>query len=110
MRSNKSRQLAGPTKKRILITLGLILLVLTSFFGGYFSQYALRGEGEQVVSDVMHIMDQVGFVYDAEKDEYVKLDEDKIARLIAGNFLDGYSTYYSKEEYAEIQQKNAYRS
>lgn len=107
MRSNKSRQLAGPTKKRILITLGLILLVLTSFFGGYFSQYALRGEGEQVVSDVMHIMDQVGFVYDAEKDEYVKLDEDKIARLIAGNFLDGYSTYYSKEEYAEIQQKNA---
>ena len=106
MRSLKSRQLAGPTKKKILTTLGLVFLVLTSFFGGYFSQYALRGEGEQVVSDILHVMDQVGFVYDADKDEYVKLDEDKIARLIAGNFLDGYSRYYTKEEYEELQKKN----
>lgn len=105
MRSAKSRQLAGPTKKKILISIGLVLLVLTSFFGGYFSQYALRGEGEKVVSDVLHVMDQVGFVYDPEKDEYVKLDEDKIARLIAGNFLDGYSKYYTKEEYEELQRK-----
>ncbi len=107
MRSSKSRQLAGPTKKKILITLGMILIVLTSFFGGYFTQIALRDEGEAVVGDMLHIMDQVGFVYDSEKDEYVKLDEDKIAQLIAGNFLDGYSAYYTEEEYQAIEKQKA---
>ena len=106
MRSSKSRSLDGPSKRKILITLGLILIVLTSFFGGYFTQYALRGTGEKVVSDVMHIMDQVGYVYDKETDTYVKIEGNKIAQIIAGNFLDGYSAYYTKEEYEEILKNN----
>ena len=107
MRSSKSRQLAGPTKKKILITLGMILIVLTSFFGGYFTQVALRNDGEAVVGDMMHIMDKVGFVYDSENDTYVKLDEDKIAQLIAGNFLDKYSAYYTEEEYKALQKEKS---
>lgn len=106
MRSSKSRSLDGPSKRKIFVTLGLILLILTSFFGGYFTQFALRGNGEKVVGDIIHIMDQVGYVYDAENDVYVKIEGDKIAKLIAGNFLDGYSTYYTKEEYAEVQKNN----
>ena len=107
MRSSKSRALDGPSKKKIFVTLGLILLILTSFFGGYFTQFALRGSGEKVVGDIIHVMDQVGYVYDAETDTYVKIEGDKIAKLIAGNFLDGYSAYYTKEEYAEIVKKNS---
>ena len=107
MRSSKSRSLDGPSKRKIFVTLGLILLILTSFFGGYFTQFALRGSGEKVVGDIVHVMDQVGYVYDAENDVYVKIEGDKIAKLIAGNFLDGYSAYYTKEEYAEIQKKNS---
>lgn len=107
MRSSKSRKLSAPTKKRILITLATVLVVLTSFFGGFFTQVALRGESETVVSDILHIMDDVGFVYDIETDEYVKLDKDKIAQLIAGNFLDGYSAYYTEEEYEALKKRNA---
>ena len=107
MRSSKSRQLAGPTRKKILITLGMILIVLTSFFGGYFTQIALRNDGEAVVGDMLHIMDRVGFVYDVENDKYVKLDEDKIAQLIADNFLDEYSEYYTEEEYEQIKKQKA---
>lgn len=107
MRSSKSRALDGPSKKKIFVTLGLILIILTSFFGGYFTQFALRGSGEKVVGDIIHVMDQVGYVYDAETDTYVKIEGDKIAKLIAGNFLDGYSAYYTKEEYAEIVKKNS---
>ena len=107
MKSSKSRQIQGPTRRKIFISLGLILLVLTAFFGGFFTQVALRGESEAIVSDIVHIMDQVGFVYDREKDEYVKIDGDKIATLIAGNFLDGYSEYYTEQEYKALQKQKA---
>ena len=107
MRSSKSRQLKGPTPRKIFLSLGMILIVLTSFFGGFFTQVALRGETEAVVSDIIHIMDQVGFVYDREKDEYVKIDSDKISTVIALNFLDDYSEYYTEEQYEIIKKQKA---
>ncbi len=105
MRSSKSRQLKGPTRRKIFISLGMILIVLTSFFGGFFTQVALRGETEAVVSDIIHIMDEIGFVYDRGKDEYVKIDSDKISTAIALNFLDDYSEYYTEEEYEAVKEQ-----
>ena len=105
MRSSKSRQLKGPTRRKVFISLGMILVILTSFFGGFFTQVALRGETEAVVSDIVHIMDQVGFVYDREKDEYVKIDSDKISTVIALNFLDDYSEYYTEEQYEAVKEQ-----
>lgn len=99
MRSSKSRSLDGPSKRKIFISIGLALIVLTSFFCGYFTQFAFRGSGEKHVSDVVKIMDQVGYVYDEKNDTYVKIEGEKIAKLISGNFLDGYSYYYTEEEY-----------
>ena len=101
-----NERLKGPSRTRILVSIGLAILVLLSFFGGFFTHMAIRGKNVQVVSEVVEIMDKVGYVYDPEIDDYVKLEGDKVARLIAGNFLDGYSKYYTKEEYEQILQEN----
>ena len=99
MKNNKERRLDNPSLKKILLTLGLVLIILTSYFGGYFTYRAMMGSGQKTLDDVMSIMDRVGFVYDPELDDYVALEKDKIAKLIAGSFLDGYSAYYTQEEY-----------
>lgn len=101
MNNQKARRLENPSIKKIIMTLGLVLIILTSFFGGYFTYRAMMGDGQKTMDDVMSIMDRVGFVYDPEIDDYVALEEDKIAKLIAGSFLDGYSEYFTQEEYKE---------
>lgn len=107
MKHNRERKLDNPSVRKILICLGLIFIILTAYFGGYFSYRALMGKGQKATDDVLSIMDKVGFVYDPEIDDYVTLEEDKIVRLIAGNFLDGYSSYYTKEEYEKISKQNS---
>ncbi len=101
-----NERMKGPGKVRIFTSIGLALLIILSFFSGYFTHYAIKGKNVQVISEVVEIMDKVGFVYDPVLDKYVKLEGDKVAQLIAGNFLDGYSAYYTKEEYEKILQEN----
>lgn len=107
MKSSKIRKLDGETKRKTFIKIGIVLLILVSFFGGYFAQYALRGSGEKVVADFVGIMDQIGYVYDKETGEYVKLEGDKIVSLINESFLDDYSKYYTKEEYQKILKEDS---
>ena len=102
-----NQRMKGPDGKKILTSIGLTIIILISFFGGYFTHFAIKGKSVQVVSEVVEIMDKVGFVYDPETDTYVKLEGDKIAQLIAGNFLDGYSAYYTKEEYEKLLAENS---
>ena len=107
--SKLNEKLKGPSGRKIIVSIGLCAIILVSFFAGYFTRHSIRGETVQVVSDIVEIMDKVGYIYDPEIDDYVKLETDKVARLIAGNFLDGYSAYYTKEEYEKLVQENSGR-
>ena len=102
-----NERMKGPSKTRIFVSIGLTLLILISFFSGFLTHAVTRGRTTQITSEVVEVIDKVGFIYDPKIDDYVKIEGDKIAQLIAGNFLDGYSEYYTKEEYEKVMQENA---
>ena len=90
------------SNKKILFAILISLLMLLSFTGGYFVHLITRSKPVNIVTEVIDIVDKVGFVYDPTNNTYVELDGDKVAQSIANNFLDDYSDYYTKEEYERI--------
>ncbi len=93
------------SNKNTLVALGIALLMLLSFIGGYFMQRLTRPPQVQTIVEVVELIDKVGYVYDPTTDEYVELDGEKVAESIANNFLDQYSDYYTKEEYEKIMEE-----
>ena len=93
------------SNKNTLISIGIALLMLLSFIGGYFMQRLTRPPQVQTIVEVVELIDKVGYVYDPTTGEYVELDGDKVAESIANNFLDQYSTYYTKDEYDKIKEE-----
>lgn len=93
------------SNKKILFSILISLLMLVSFAGGYFMHLLTQSKSVNIVTEVVDIVDKVGFVYDPTTNTYVELDGDKVAQSIANNFLDQYSEYYTKEEYQRIKEQ-----
>ncbi len=85
--------------KKVLTFILSVLIIILSFTGGYFSNYFIRGKNVGVVSDIVALMDRVGYIYDPVTGEEREISSEEIADAIVNAFLDDYSAYYTKEEY-----------
>ncbi len=103
--TGNENQVKKHSNKNILFAILISLLMLLSFAGGYFMHHATQTPSVNIVTEVVDIVDKVGFVYDPTTNEYIEFDGDKVAESIANNFLDKYSAYYTKEEYTRIKEQ-----
>ncbi len=92
-----------PTKNRkftlaIAILLAIIVAGL-SFLGGFFTSCVIRGKKVNTLSEIITIMEKVGYIYDPITGEKRELTEDDYANALVNAFLDKYSRYYSPQEY-----------
>lgn len=88
------------TKKIITIILAIIL----SFFGGYFSRYIFQPKEINTSSDLISIIENFGYILD--QDGNVRdFTEDDYARAISNGLLDEYSRYFSKQEYNQRKEQ-----
>ncbi len=92
------------TFKKVLLYTLVPLAIILSFVGGYFSRYLFLSPKVTTSSDIITIIDRLGYVYDARTGEEVELTEEDIADLLVDGILDRYSAYYSKDEYGEVTQ------
>lgn len=93
--------------KKVLWILIMCMLVLSAFAGGYYVNRITQSKNVKIIWEVSDIVDKVGYVYDPVSGEYIEFDGEKVAQIIADNFLDEYSHYYTKEEYEEELKRSA---
>lgn len=85
-------------KNTLSVVIAVVIIAL-SFAGGYFTNYLFRGKNVGVVTDIVSLMDRVGYIYDPVTGEEREITEEEIGDAIVNAFLDDYSAYYTKEEY-----------
>ena len=88
--------------RKIVIIALCIITVLASFSFGFMANCLLRGQKASVVSDIVTIMDKVGYIYDPATGKVREITEEDIADAIVNALLDEYSAYYTKEEYERV--------
>ena len=89
-------------KKKIILSIVLAISFVLVFIGGYFSRYILDRRSATVSSEIVNIIDKVGFVIDPETGKPIEFTEKDFADAIINGLLDDYSSYYTKEEYKKI--------
>ena len=77
--------------KKILAVIGVVVLCVGAFFGGYF----LRSYQDPDMASLKFVLEQY-------KKYYLEEDEDYI-EIMANSLLDKYSKYYTAEEYETIK-------
>ena len=101
MQKNKS------LKNKIFTWLAILLGLIIAFIGGYFSRYIIDSRNSNVVSDVVKLIDRVGYVYDQTTGEERKLTEKEIVGAITNSVLDDYAKYYTQEELVDLANQRA---
>ena len=86
----------------VIITICLII----AFLAGFFSHYIFRTKNVTLATDIVKIMEQVGFVYDEKTGEKRPITEEEIADALVSGLFDKHSAYYTKEEYDIIEQED----
>ncbi|MBQ3492890.1 MAG: hypothetical protein IJA88_02150 [Clostridia bacterium] len=89
-------------KKSVSIILSVILFIIT-FAGGFFTSYLVRGRNANVASDIVTMMEKVGYIYDPTTGEPRSITEKDVADALVNAILDKYSKYYTAEEYKKVQ-------
>ncbi len=78
------------------------LALFVAFTAGYFSRYIFHADTANTASDILSLIEKVGYVYDPETGEERALTEDEVANLLVYGLLDDYSAYFTKEEYQTV--------
>ncbi|MBQ3219334.1 MAG: hypothetical protein IJB32_01935 [Clostridia bacterium] len=104
MDNNLDNRLNKGKRQKIVVAIGLALLVVVSFLGGYFLNYIINGKKINKVTSVLRIMESVGFIMD-ENGEPREITEEELADALVNAVLDDYSAYYTAEEYEETKQR-----
>lgn len=99
----KSQTIKNKIFKCVAICLGLII----AFGCGYFSRYIFDTRNSNVASDVIKLIDKVGYVYDQTTGEERLLTEKEIADAITQSVLDDYAKYYTAEELVDLANQRA---
>ncbi len=92
---NKKNNIFKKTLTWIIIVLSFAL----AFTGGYFSNYIFRDKKVRVASEIISLMDKVGYIYDPVTGEEREITSEEVGDALVNAFLDDYSAYYTKEEY-----------
>ena len=95
---NKSRKEGG----KVLTALILALVVVLSFALGYFSNYIFSSREQKVTSEIVNLLNGVGYIVDPVTGERKDITEEDIADALVNAFLDRYSAYYTAEEYKVV--------
>ena len=90
------------SKKVFCIILSVLLFILT-FAGGFFTSYLVRGKNANLASDLVSIMEKVGYIYDPLTGESREITEKDVGDALVNGILDKYSKYYTAEEYKKVQ-------
>ena len=83
------------------IILSLVLIII-AFVGGFLTHRAILGQNPTLASDLVLIMEKVGYVYDENTGELREITKSDVGNALTSGILDKYSKYYTKQEYQEI--------
>lgn len=89
-------------KVKIITAILVAVAIIVAFIGGYFSKYLIDSRSVNVTSDIVRLMEQVGYVYDPLTNERKEITEKDIADAITNALLDEYAVYYTPEEYEYV--------
>lgn len=95
-RSQKAR------KKRSISLILAIILIIASFFCGFFINNLFNGKDKKALSEIVFYLKEYG-VFDTKTLELKNFSEEDIARIITENSSDDYATYYTPEEYKKTK-------
>lgn len=87
--------------KKIITIISIVLAIILSFVGGYFSRYIFEPSEVNTTADLIRIIENFGYVID-EDGNVRELNEHDYAYALTNGLLDEYSRYYTKQEYKEI--------
>jgi len=90
-------------KKAILRWILIPLSIILAFTGGFFSHYLFRSKNVGLATDIIKIMEKVGYVYDETTGEKRPISSEEIADALVSGLFDKFSAYYTEEEYKEVQ-------
>lgn len=102
MNENTNNHLNKGRRRKIVVVTVAILLVVVSFFSGYFLNLIINGKKINRVTEVLRLIENVGFILD-ENGEPREITEEELADALVNGVLDRYSKYYNAEEYEEKQ-------
>lgn len=97
-------KLTEKTKKIITALLAGVFIAL-AFTGGYFSKYIIDGKKRNTTSELVRLIEQVGYVYDPVTGEERAVTEEDIADALINGLLDDYAEYYDSEEYKTVKEE-----
>ena len=96
----KEQALKKSKTQKVLKIIAIILAFAITFTGGYFSKYIFDPKVTTSTTDLIRLIEQVGYIVDENGNEK-KLTKDDYLKAIADGVLDDYSKFYTKQEYEE---------
>ena len=100
-KNTENTQTQGATLNKITKILAIALAFVVTFTAGYFSKYIFDNKKVTLVSEVVKIIENQGYIVDF-KGVPKDVSEEEYADALVKTFLDDYSAYYTKEEYEDI--------
>lgn len=99
-------QTSKDKKKKIFTIVLSVVLFIISFLGGYFVNDIISGKNANLASEIVSLMDKVGFVYDEQTGLSKPLTKEQIGDALVNSIYDKYSQYYTPEEYQQIKENS----
>ncbi len=88
---------------RVLAIVISILMVVVSFFGGYFANFLSKSKSERIIDELINIISQKAY-FSTDGQEF---DERAFFEFYKEYSGDAYAQYYTAEEYKEQKKQNA---
>ncbi len=98
-----AKTIKKPSKAfKAIIAIVIAMMVVASFFAGFFTYKAIQGEKANSISWLIGQIDKHYMVYDEQTGEVRKFTTKDYAEAIKNGLLDKYSDYYTAEEYSDV--------
>lgn len=101
MTEQKEQTIKKPKRKKFLKIIAMVLAFALTFTCGYFSKYLFDPKVATSTTDLIKLIEEVGYIIDENGNEK-KLTKDDYLKAIANGVLDDYSKYYTEQEYQEV--------
>ena len=86
-------------------------MVILSFVGGFFVRELFESKNSRVATEIVRMMEEVGYIYDKQTGETRKITPEDIGDALVNGILDDYAEYFTAEEYAKekMERKGKYK-
>jgi len=98
-------------KKRIIAWILIPVAVILAFVGGFFVRELFESDNSRVATEIIRMMEEVGYVYDKQTGEPRKITPEDIGDALVNGILDDYAEYFTPKEYGqeETERKGQYK-